>query len=899
MKWGNPILVFAVSFAAALTAFQGEARAQAACEAPNMMIVLDKSGSMGDSNKWNDAVAAVDTALNAGPTVRWGLILFDSAVSTKVLCAPNTAGAVRSSLSSSGPGGGTDMIRGLRQARTEYTTKILPPDPVKPRRSFVLFITDGKAPDPSAEVDALRNVTVSGVKYDIKTFVVGFGKDVDATILNRLADRGGTARAGNPRYYQANNRTELAQALTNIINQVQQEECNGVDDDCDGQIDEGLAPRACSTRCGNGTEACSNGRWAGCTAPQPQAEVCDGKDNDCDGRVDNGVGTGGSCAVQGAKGECAQGTLVCDGVSVKCQATRQPQAETCDGKDNDCDGQIDNGLRRECASQCGKGFETCDGGKYANCTAPQPQPEACDGLDNDCNGAVDDNIPPKGECRSSQLGVCGKGRIACLSGIEVCEPTSQPAPEICDGLDNDCDGSTDEGNPQGGAVCASGLKGVCSRGKQVCRGGKLECNAEKEPTREVCNGLDDDCDGVVDNGVANSCGFCAPNPEEVCDGKDNDCDGEIDDNAKCPDARLTCLNGKCVARCSSGECPGGFQCKEVNSSKYCISNCDGVNCAPGETCDPLKSACRNLCEGVNCPGGQRCQEGKCVAEDCAVSGCVDGQKCIGGKCEPDPCAGVDCGRKACRAGTCVDSCANVSCEFGQKCTDGQCVPNPCDGVACKAGEICREGKCETSACAAVSCNGGTVCQDGSCVEDPCNVISCPAGQACREGQCISRELVGDPCSGVTCGDGAVCDKSTGDCVTVEDPAKVCGAVQCKSNEICINNQCREKDAPAPGCPEKPCPDGQNCVDGACVEPGSSSGEDSGATGGESDRGPDGRDGGTGGRSGQSPGEGDLTVPTPPEGCGCAIRPRQDSSSAPWAALLALAAAAAFIRRVRR
>jgi hypothetical protein len=94
--------------------------------------------------------------------------------------------------------------------------------------------------------------------------------------------------------------------------------------------------------------------------------------------------------------------------------------------------------------------------------------------------------------------LCNKGQIQYTDCKTSCSE------EICDLVDNDCDGDIDEG-----------VKNACG-----------ECGDVPE---EVCDFIDNDCDGVVDNGVANACGGCGKEPEEVCDGLDNDCDGEIDE----------------------------------------------------------------------------------------------------------------------------------------------------------------------------------------------------------------------------------------------------------------------------------------------------------------------------------------------------------------------------------
>ncbi|MBL8919909.1 MAG: putative metal-binding motif-containing protein [Myxococcaceae bacterium] len=401
------------------------------------------------------------------------------------------------------------------------------------------------------------------------------------------------------------------------------ETCNQVDDDCDMLVDEGLATQAWYPD-GDGDGRGRLGAMAvnRCNAPpghvlsnddcndlnasiRPGAvEVCNGLDDNCDMLVDNGAmaqnywldgdGDGFGRAGSSPQNSCApiSGWVTNASDCNDLNAAVKPTAvEVCNGIDDNCNSSTDEGLTfltyyvdadvDGYGARMSAGQSSCQPvpGRVTNdqdcndaVAAIRPgATETCNVIDDDCDGLTDEGLPTQnwwvdgdsdgyGHATGQAVVSCAvqSGRVTnnldCNDGSAAVRPG---VAELCNNVDDNCSGAVDEGNPGGGAACLTGQAGVCNAGTQTCVSGGLSCVRNVEPSPERCNGLDDDCTGGVDEpfpGVGTSCsagvGVClrsgsivcnaaqtgtlcnadagAPTPS-ACDGLDNDCDGVVDE----------------------------------------------------------------------------------------------------------------------------------------------------------------------------------------------------------------------------------------------------------------------------------------------------------------------------------------------------------------------------------
>ena len=321
-----------------------------------------------------------------------------------------------------------------------------------------------------------------------------------------------------------------------------------------------------------------------------------------------------------------------------------------------------------------------------------------------------------------------------------------PAPEICDGEDNDCDGDTDEdlcddGNPCTFNACDPEVATDLSDG---CTTTNLSTPCEDG---NPCS-LDDFCGDSV----------CHTGPPKDCD------DGSMCSTDSCDEATGDCQHVPIDGPCDDASvCTMGDVCLGVICLPGAATSCDDHNPCSDDSCDPL-AGCQHAANQIACDDGDPCTTGElCGAMACAsglATDCDDGNPCTTNACVAELVTALSDGCTVTAiGGLCSD---DDKCTLLDECVDGYCVPgNPPD---CDDQNSCTDDSCDPGSgkCQSVPRPPGDPCDDGN---------ACSTGDACSEvGVC--QAVAKDCDDGQNCSVD-LCDKNTGVCSHENNSGAAC------------------------------------------------------------------------------------------------------------------------------
>ncbi|MFH1531643.1 MAG: LamG domain-containing protein [Pseudomonadota bacterium] len=618
----------------------------------------------------------------------------------------------------------------------------------------------------------------------------------------------------------------------------------------------------------DGKRVCTEAGLSACDAATPVAEICNGVDDDCDGNVDEPLEVGGDfvnlcddgsdCTMDTCDGEAGcthdvlQGTECIDGNP--CTVADHCEAGVCVGAPVTCDDD-DPCTADSCAGDGGCVFAPapglCDDGDP--CTVG----DFCDA--GDCLGvAVDCQCTTDAQCQVLEDGDLCTGTLFCDTAAfpYVCkvDPDSVvdcPEPEGPDGicLKAVCDpGSAECGlaPDHEGFACDDGdsctIGDTCQEG--VCAPGPgLQCLDGNPCTDDACSPL---------SGCTFSFNSAACSDGNPCTTADECAAGACVGGAflDCDDGNPCTIDGcapaaGCTHTPTPGPCSDGDPCTEGDACQggACVpgplQGCDDGNPCTNDSCDPAVGCVHALnalpCDdGDVCTLGDTCQSGACAGT--GIMSCADGNPCTDDSCAPlsgcvfafnagacddgNPCTTGD----HCAAGACL-STGIEECEDDNPCTKDLCLPaagcahqaiqGPCDdGDPCTINDFCAGAACVSGP--QVSCGDGNDCTADACVDGICEhapvVGPCDDGNSCTEG---------DHCDGGACVAGGVKDCDDGEVCTSEycDPILGCTVIlnsePCDDGDPCTAGDLCSQGACLPG-GAADCSDGNLCTDDSCT-----------------------------------------------------------------------------------